>query len=198
MDNLMERKKEVIDLCLEVFIKKGLAGTSTRDLSSAMRLQSGALYYYFESKDEAVIACAEEAVIRLENNLIVTALREANDPKKMLLSLKKRANKMAPTMRFLAQVCSTPKYNTEMRSVLSRLNERYKHYAKKFAERLGCDIDDVEPYLYICIASISNYMIFGEEFLIVPQMNLMLEHLNGIIQASVSLTYLKEEQEGII
>ena len=44
-----DRKKEVINICLDLFIEKGLTATSTRDLSSALKLQNAGLYYYFES-----------------------------------------------------------------------------------------------------------------------------------------------------
>lgn len=71
-----DRKKEVINICLDLFIEKGLTSTSTRSLSSALKLQNAGLYYYFESKDEAVIACAEEAALRLEKCLIAPAMRE--------------------------------------------------------------------------------------------------------------------------
>ncbi len=64
------RKKEVINICLDHFISHGLE-TSTRSLSKALKLQNAGLYYYFESKDEAVILCAEAAALRLETNLIV-------------------------------------------------------------------------------------------------------------------------------
>lgn len=59
-----DRKKEVINVCLDHFIEKGLSETSTRSLSSALQLQNAGLYYYFENKDEAIILCAEEAAIR--------------------------------------------------------------------------------------------------------------------------------------
>lgn len=56
-----DRKKEFINVYLDHFIANGLE-ISTRSLSEALILQNAGLYYYFESKDEAVIMCAEEAV----------------------------------------------------------------------------------------------------------------------------------------
>ena len=55
-----DRKKEVINVCLDHFIEKGLSETSTRSLSGALKLQNAGLYYYFSSKDEAVILCAKK------------------------------------------------------------------------------------------------------------------------------------------
>ena len=71
-----ERKTEIINICLDHFIKQGLFETSTRSLSKALKLQSSGLYNHFSSKDEAVIACAEQAAIRLEDTLILPAMKE--------------------------------------------------------------------------------------------------------------------------
>lgn len=69
-------KKEIINNCLELLVERGLTQTTTRELSKVMKLKSGNMYYYFYSKDELIIACAEEAVIRVENSLLVPALKE--------------------------------------------------------------------------------------------------------------------------
>lgn len=70
------REKEIINNCLELLVARGLTQTTTRELSKVMKLKSGDMYYYFNSKDELIIACAEEAVIRVENSLLVPALKE--------------------------------------------------------------------------------------------------------------------------
>lgn len=100
-----------------------------------MKLKSGGLYYYFSAKDEAVVACAEEAAFQLENRLITPALKEVDDPDKMLAKLKERATEMAPTMRFLSQVCSTPRYREELTPALGRLCQRYRKYSEQFAKK---------------------------------------------------------------
>ena len=103
-----DKRKEVINAFLETFVSKGLANTTSRDLAKSLKLQSGGLYYYFESKDAAVIACAQEAIARLEEHIIVPAINDIEYPDKMIKNAKKRAEEMAPTMRFLTQVCSSP------------------------------------------------------------------------------------------
>ena len=175
------RRKEVINTCLSTFVSKGLADTSSRDLSKALELQSGGLYYYFDSKDDAVLACAEEAAVRLEDRLITPVFKDLNDPDRMMKRLKERADEMAPTMKFLAQVCSTSKYREKMEPALGRLCKRYEHYAEKFAVRLNCSVEEVLPYVYVCITAVSNYMIFGEQDYIVPQMALIKNEINKLI-----------------
>lgn len=72
----IDRKKKIVNNCLELLVERGLTQTTTRELSKVMKLKSGDMYYYFNSKDELIIACAEEAVIRVENSLLVPALKE--------------------------------------------------------------------------------------------------------------------------
>lgn len=72
----IDRKKEIVNNCLELLVERGLTQTTTRELSKVMKLKSGDMYYYFNSKDELIIVCAEEAVIRVENSLLVPALKE--------------------------------------------------------------------------------------------------------------------------
>lgn len=180
----IDRKKEVVNICLDLFIEKGLTATSTRNLSSALKLQNAGLYYYFESKDEAVIACAEEAALRLENSLIPGALREIHDPDIMMKRLQSRADEMAPTMRFLVTVCASKQYKDKMKPALDRLAERYDHHAEQVAKKLNCTKEDVEPYVYMVITAVANYMIFSEDSLISPQMKIVKSAIEGFVASS--------------
>ena len=166
----MERKKEVINICLDHFIANGLTDTSTRSLSNALKLQNAGLYYYFQSKDEAVLLCAEEAAHRLENALITPAMKELTKPDVMMHHLQQHADQMAPTMRFLVSVCTNTRYMKDVKPVLDRLAERYDYYAGKIAELLKCSKEEIEPYVYMIITAVADYMIFAEDAFIAPQM----------------------------
>lgn len=176
----IDRKKEVINVCLDHFIEKGLSETSTWSLSSALKLQSGGLYYYFSNKDEAVILCAEEAAIRLENALITPALRDISNPDLMMKRLQSRADEMAPTMRFLASVCTSKRYKDSVKPVLDRLAERYEHYAELVAKKLNCSLSEIEPYVFMTITAVANYMIFAGDGIIAPQMRLVKDAISKL------------------
>ena len=179
-----DRKKEVINICLDLFIEKGLTATSTRDLSSALKLQNAGLYYYFESKDDAVIACAEEAALRLENALIPPALKEIYRPDVMMQTLHRKAKEMAPTMRFLVTVCASSQYKDKMKPALDRLAERYSHYADQVARTLRCEQRDIEPYVYMVITAVANYMIFCEDALFFSQIKIAEEAIRQIVSST--------------
>lgn len=180
-NNTEERKKEVVDICLRQFVKKGLYETTSRDLSAALRLQNSGIYYYFQSKDDVVIACAEEAAIRLEENLIMVSFKDLHDPEALMERLHARADEMRPMMKFFTSVCATSRYDESMKPVLDRLSKRYEHYAEMLAEKIGCDISEIEPYVYMCITAVSNYMIFGKTGYIDPQIEGIKRKLNELI-----------------
>lgn len=176
----VNRRKEVVEACLETFVSKGLFETTSRDLSKALQLQSGGMYYYFKSKDDVVVACAEEAAIRLESKLIIPAMKELNDPDEMMRTLRKRADKMAPMMQFLTQVATADKYKEKLKPVLGSLCLRYRAYAERFAKHFDCGVETLEPYVYMCITAVANYMIFGEDSYIFPQITLVKNKINEL------------------
>lgn len=158
-----DRRQEIVNACLDEFLKTGLFETSARDLGRALHMHPGGLYYYFENKDAIVVACAEEAAIRLEDALILPMLNELDDPDGLAAEARNRLEELAPTMRFFAQVCTTWHYKAAMVPILARMKQRHLRYAEQFAERLHCATEEVAPYLYACVATVANYMIFGEE-----------------------------------
>lgn len=179
----LDRKKEVINVCLDHFIEKGLSETSTRSLSGALKLQNAGLYYYFSSKDEAVVLCAEEAALRLENALISPAIKDLLNPDLMVKRLQSRADEMDPTMRFLASVCSSKRYKDSVKPVLNRLSKRYEQYAERIAKILNCEAKGILPYVYMAITALTNYMIFKEDEIVYPQIQIIKSKLTELISA---------------
>lgn len=157
------RKKEIINICLQKFLEEGLFKTSARDLAGILNMQPSGLYYYFKSKDEIVVACAEEVGIRIEDILILPLLEDPNDTKRYMATVEQKLEEAEPMMKFFAQVCTTKEYRESMQPVMERLKERHREYSVKFAESFGCEPEEVAPYLYTCVAVVANYLIFGEE-----------------------------------
>ena len=71
-----ERTKEIIGICLDCFVEKGLTVTTTTDLCNANNLQNGGIYYYFDTKEEMVLACVEEAISRIEQGAFGIAFED--------------------------------------------------------------------------------------------------------------------------
>ena len=176
-----DRKREVIENCLNLFIAKGLSETSTRDLSASLKLQNAGLYYYFNSRNDAVISCVEAAVLRIESKIIIAALKDVDDPDKMINNLYRHADEMAPTMRFIVQAYASPTYRSGLKKSLKDLEERNRNIVVRFASKLNCTPDEVEPYVYMCITAMTNYMIFGSESYVTSQIEIVRAKVNELL-----------------
>ena len=169
VDKKKEKRNEIIGVCLDCFVEKGLTVTTTKDLCTAANLQNGGIYYYFSTKQEVVLACAEEAINRIEKSAFGIVLEDISDIRSMMDRLVTLADKMSPTMRFLVSVCVSHEYEEQIKPSLVRLASRYPYYTDKIAEILGCTKDEVEPFIHLSILAINNYMIFAERALFDPQ-----------------------------
>ncbi len=183
-----KRMHEVVNVCLETFMEKGLAHTSTRDLCNALNLNSGGIFWYFKTKDEAIIACAEEAAIRIEKDLFGIAFEDLRNPEKLARDLHDRALAMRPLMDFFVSVCTTRRYEEALKEPLDRLSERYKYYCNHFAECLSCTSEEVAPYVYIAINTMLSFMVFGNEDFNAPQLDLVYEAIHHLLKKQINKT----------
>jgi len=176
----VSKKYTAVSICLQQFVDKGLFATTSRDLSKALNLQTAGMYSYFENKDEAVIACAEEAAKKLESDLMNIAVDRISEPYVMMAELKKKAKEMAPMMRFFTQVCSTEKYEERIRPMLSGLSIRYENCAKDLATHLNVDVESIKHFVYMTITAIVNYMVYQEDSYVDPQLRFVAEQISKI------------------
>lgn len=152
----------MIGICLDCFVEKGLTVTTTTDLCNANNLQNGGIYYYFDTKEEMVLACVEEAISRIEQGAFSIAFEDIKDVANMMDHLGTLADELSPVMRFLVSVCVSQEYGNKVKPYLVQLAGRYPYYTKKIAEILGCTAAEVEPYVHLSILALNNYMIFNE------------------------------------
>lgn len=113
-----EKRQELVGVCLGCFVEKGLTVATTKDLCRAAELQNGGIYYYFSTKEEIVLACAEEAISRIEKAAFAIVLEDISDIKSMMDHLGELADKMSPTMRFLVSVCVSREYGEKIKPSL--------------------------------------------------------------------------------
>lgn len=161
--NDRSRKREIVDTCLQKFIEKGLYETTSRDLTDALNMTPGALYYHFKNKDDAVVKCAEEAAIRLEKRLLLPSITSLDNLDNLREQPKEELDEVQALMRFFTQVCMANKYQEQMQPVLERMRKREQAYCEKAAKKLGCSSEELAPWFFAVIASAQSYLIFGEE-----------------------------------
>ena len=177
-----ERTKEIIGICLDCFVEKGLTVTTTTDLCNANNLQNGGIYYYFDTKEEMVLACAEEAISRIEQSAFSIVLEDINDVANMMDHLVTLADELSPVMRFLVSVCVSREYGEKVKPSLVRLAARYPYYTGRIAEILDCTDEEVAPFVHLSILAINNYMIFAERALFDPQIEAVKKELSRLAE----------------
>jgi AcrR family transcriptional regulator len=74
-----ERRQAIVDAALAVAFRKGLAGTTVRDVAAEMNTSSGLIHHYFASMDE-VLAAAFEQAAAADLGVTVAAMDSAADP----------------------------------------------------------------------------------------------------------------------
>jgi AcrR family transcriptional regulator len=70
-----ERRKELIDTAERLFMTNGYDQTAVSDIVKEVNLSQGAFYYYFESKEDVLVAILEKNVAVMESALRQTADR---------------------------------------------------------------------------------------------------------------------------
>ena len=51
------KRQEVVGVCLDCFVEKGLTVATTKDLCTAAKLQNGGIYYYFSQRGNRSCLC---------------------------------------------------------------------------------------------------------------------------------------------
>ena len=61
-DKYARRKVLAVEAAAAVFADKGFHGATTQDIAAAMGIQQGSLYYYFKSKEQALLEVCEYGI----------------------------------------------------------------------------------------------------------------------------------------
>ena len=82
-----ERKKEILDVAEELFIKNGYDGTSTTDILARVGIARGTLYYHFKSKEEILDALIDRIIQSMVGNIHQALLGKETAVEKILCFL---------------------------------------------------------------------------------------------------------------
>ena len=63
-----ERRKELIDTAERLFIAEGYDQTAISDIVKEVNVSQGAFYYYFDSKDDVLVAVVEKQIALMESD----------------------------------------------------------------------------------------------------------------------------------
>src|SRR5262245_9723304 len=70
-----DKHKEILEATLTLFMRKGVANTSIKDIANEAKVAVGTVYLYFADKDDVVAACADRFA---EEHLLETTQLDLN------------------------------------------------------------------------------------------------------------------------
>ncbi len=122
-----ERRKEIIDVALQLFLEKGYEKTSIKDITEKMHIATGLFHYYFRSKEDVLIACAA-----LNSQMITEELELETffDGKK---------NAVEKINLLMSQVL----YNVSEKSKIIKEKDSTKINASLLSDRIACNTLDI-------------------------------------------------------
>jgi AcrR family transcriptional regulator len=85
-----ERRKELIDTAERLFIAEGYDQTAISDIVKEISVSQGAFYYYFDSKDDILVAVVDKQIALMESDFHQIADRNDLDEVAKLNSMVRR------------------------------------------------------------------------------------------------------------
>ncbi len=162
-----EKRKKIIDVCIEEFAEHGYKNGSTNEITKKAGISKGILFHYFKNKKNLYLYLVDyvmkyfsnifEDIIRMMNSEdIFTMIRDISLFKIKIFS-------QAPAMyEFIAKAFLSPpdEVEEEIKKIYSKLyNDNFKALVQKFdTSKLKKDIDEKKAIelLFISLDGISN------------------------------------------
>lgn len=143
MEHKEQRRQEIIDACEKIYCEKGFQGVTIKEISTATSFTRPAIYTYFETKDEILLA-----LLNREYEIWCSALEKLKD-KAEGLSREKLAEGLAHTLDgrdILLRIQNMNLFEIEINSRVERLAE-FKVLYRRSVELLTEIIKVNNPYI---------------------------------------------------
>lgn len=184
----LERRTELLEICFDTFCKNGLENTGMKKLAVACGVSNGALLYYFESKDNIVIASTAHCMAKVEDDFMAKAPTSFADIERFLREMPYLTAKLhGEKYRFMYQVYASPRYREYGKEFFRGVNVRYHQYAELLSGKLGMPTDYIQGMIYIFVRACVHYALFEDE----NYLQLQLSAIRASLEAYIKGKYIK-------
>lgn len=184
----LERRTELLEICFDTFCKNGLENTGMKKLADACGVSNGALLYYFESKDNIVIASTAHCMAKVEDDFMAKAPTSFADIERFLREMPYLTAKLhGEKYRFMYQVYASPRYREYGKEFFRGVNVRYHQYAELLSGKLGMPTDYIQGMIYIFVRACVHYALFEDE----NYLQLQLSAIRASLEAYIKGKYIK-------
>ena len=142
-----ERRAEIVGALYKCILKSGYQNTSVRDIAAEAGIQVGALYYYFENKDEILYSVADYVFAKYKGNFLRLSGDQPDKSPEDMLEKGLRfffidvAGDRSLVIVF-QELLILSRHDKKLRTSLAKL---YKQYRKEVAEFLSACLGSSKP-----------------------------------------------------
>lgn len=154
-----DRRAQIIDSAMKVFIEKGYNGATTADISKEAEISEVTLFRYFSSKKELFMEVLEPIlIISLENSIVES--KDLQDVEKLKYILKDRINFVSNNHQVMKLILMESQINPELAD-LDYIN-KIASLLKKSIKETGVKLKNEKVSSRLLIGSIFSFLYFPE------------------------------------
>lgn len=154
-----DRRKQILDAAMTVFVEKGFNGSTTLEIAKAADISEVTLFRYFPSKQEIFLAGIEPILLRtLEGSVNISM--ELSAEAKLEYILYERISLISKNYQLVKLILAESSLLSELGS--ENFINRISQILKTMLIQIGIHIDDKEFSLRLLMGSILSFLYMPE------------------------------------
>jgi AcrR family transcriptional regulator len=131
-----QKRKAICAAATKLFAQKGYENTTTRDIASAAKISSAALYYYFDSKEDLLYQILDETITNGLKLLSRIGEREKTLPEKLSSILRMHTRTAVDYNKMKLLVHDQKSLSSKHKELLSKKQRDYVQFLIKILDDL--------------------------------------------------------------
>lgn len=165
-----QKKIEIMEKSFARYCETGLRDTGIKDLAEACGMTAPNFYSYFDSLDQLIIEATEHCMIKIENEIMVSAPKSKEDIFPFIDKMFDLKRDFHPAeYRFMYQVFTTPRFHEFGKTFRVRQFERYRSYAEMLEPSLGVSWYMILQWILSLEQAINQFALFENATMFIMQ-----------------------------
>jgi AcrR family transcriptional regulator len=158
--NKEDRRKQIIDAAMTVFVEKGFNGSTTVEIAKAANVSEVTLFRYFSSKQEMFLEGIEPILFKtLENSISIS--NELSPEAKLEYILYERISLISNNYRIVKLILSEASLLSELGS--ENFMNKIVQILDTMLSQIGVSLDDKSFVLRLLMGSILSFLYMPEQ-----------------------------------
>ena len=158
--NKEDRRKQILDAAMTVFVEKGFNGSTTVEIAKAANVSEATLFRYFSSKQEIFLEGIEPILFKTLEGSINTSI-ELSPEAKLEYILYERISLISNNYRIVKLILSEASLLSELGS--GNFMKKIVQIFDTMLSQIGISIDDKDFVLRLLMGSILSFLYMPEQ-----------------------------------